>query len=359
MSGTRREDESIALAGLHRRGHSHIKFATDMGRMNMKTRRLGKSGYEVSEIGLGCWQLGGDFGPVGDDEASSILSTAAGAGINFWDTADVYGGGLSEHRIGAFYGKPEGLVIATKVGRSSALYPDKYTKSGVRESLEESAKRLGVETLDLVQLHCVPPHILGDGEIFTWLDDFVAEGLVRHYGASVETVDEAFVCLEHERLASLQVIFNLFRQDANEKLLDAAQAKDVGIIVRLPLASGLLSGKFRADTAFAPSDHRNYNRDGAAFSVGETFGGIPFEKGVELAEGLRAFVPEGMNMAQMALRWILDHEAVSSIIAGVSRPEQVPVNAEASDLPSLSADLHQKLGDYYRAEVRPHIRGAI
>lgn len=325
----------------------------------MKTRRLGKTGYEVSEIGLGCWQLGGDFGPMGDDEASTILATAAQAGINLWDTADVYGTGLSEHRIGAFYGKPEALVIATKVGRSDALYPDKYTKAGMRESLQESARRLGVETLDLAQLHCVPPHVLEDGEIFGWLDDLVDEGVIRHYGASVETMDEAFVCLEHERLASLQIIFNLFRQDANEKLFDAARAKDVGIIVRLPLASGLLSGKFSADTTFAPTDQRHYNRNGEAFSVGETFGGIPFGKGVELAEGLRALVPEGTNMAQMALRWILDHEAVSSIIAGASQPEQVTVNAEASDLPPLSAGLHEKLKDYYRAGVRAHIRGPI
>jgi aryl-alcohol dehydrogenase-like predicted oxidoreductase len=324
----------------------------------MKTRRLGKTGYEVSEIGLGCWQLGGDFGPMGDEEASTIMSTAARFGINFWDTADVYGGGLSEHRVGTFYGKPEGLVVATKVGRSATLFPDKYTRSGVKESLEGSAQRLCAETLDLVQLHCVPPEILRDGEIFTWLEDFTDEGLIRHYGASVETVEEAFICLEHEKLASLQIIFNLFRQDANEALLGAAKAKDVGIIVRLPLASGLLSGKFTKTTEFVPSDHRNYNRDGQAFSVGETFGGIPFEVGVDLAEGLRPFAHE-MSMAQMALRWILDHDAVSSIIAGASRPEQVAVNAEASDLPPLSDELHRKLGDYYRSEVRPHIRGSI
>jgi aryl-alcohol dehydrogenase-like predicted oxidoreductase len=324
----------------------------------MKTRRLGKTGYEVSEIGLGCWQLGGDFGPMGDEEASTIMSTAARFGINFWDTADVYGGGLSEHRVGTFYGKPEGLVVATKVGRSATLFPDKYTRSGVKESLEGSAQRLCTETLDLVQIHCAPTEVLRDGEIFTWLEDFTDEGLIRHYGASVETVEEAFICLEHEKLASLQIIFNLFRQDANEALLGAAKAKDVGIIVRLPLASGLLSGKFTKTTEFVPSDHRNYNRDGQAFSVGETFGGIPFEVGVDLAEGLRPFAHE-MSMAQMALRWILDHDAVSSIIAGASRPEQVAVNAEASDLPPLSDELHRKLGDYYRSEVRPHIRGSI
>ncbi|WP_196259361.1 aldo/keto reductase [Pelagibacterium limicola] len=325
----------------------------------MKTRRLGKTGYEISEIGLGCWQLGGDFGPMGDEDASTILATAALHGINFWDTADVYGAGLSEHRIGMFYGKPEGLVVATKVGRTDTLFPDKYTCGGVRDCLQASIKRLGVEALDLVQIHCVPRDVLADGEIFTWLEDFVVEGLIRHYGASVETVEEGFLCLEHKGLSSLQIIFNIFRQDANETLLDAARDKDVGIIVRLPLASGLLSGKFRKDTEFAASDHRNYNRDGASFSVGETFGGIPFEKGVELAEGLKSMLPEGMNLAQMALRWILDHDAVSTIIAGVSRPEQVPVNAAASDLSPLSAQLHEQLADYYRSEVRPHIRGSI
>ncbi len=325
----------------------------------MKTRRLGKTGYEVTEIGLGCWQLGGEFGPIGDEDASTILATAARCGINFWDTADVYGNGLSEHRIGTFYGKPEDLVVATKVGRSSALYPDKYTKAGVRECLEASAHRLCTETIDLVQLHCIPREVIEDGEIFTWLDDFVAEGLIRHYGASVETIEEAFVCLAHERLASLQIIFNIFRQDANEALLDAAKARDVGIIVRLPLASGLLSGKFSKDTEFTPSDHRSYNRDGSAFSVGETFGGIPFEKGVELVEAMKARLPEGLDMAQMALRWILDHEAVSTVIAGVSRADQVPVNVEASTLAPLPEDLHHWLARYYREEVRPHIRGSI
>lgn len=325
----------------------------------MRLRRLGKTGMWVSEIGLGCWQLGGDFGPIDDMDASTILANASRLGVNFWDTADVYGNGLSEHRIGTFYGKPEDLVVATKVGRSSALYPDKYTKGGVKESLEESARRLCVETIDLAQLHCVPREVLETGEIFGWLDEIKAEGLIRNWGASVETLEEAEICLEHEGLSTLQIIFNIFRQDATESLLDRAREQDVGIIVRLPLASGLLSGKYTAETEFSPTDHRSYNRDGQAFSVGETFGGIPFEKGVELADRLREFVPEGQSMSLFALRWILDHEAVSTIITGVSRPEQIGINAQAVDLPELSPQLHDQLAQFYRDEVRPNIRGGI
>lgn len=325
----------------------------------MKTRLLGRTGFAVSEIGLGCWQLGGEFGPVDDGEASSILANAARLGINFWDTADVYGNGLSEHRIGTFFGKPDDLVVATKVGRSATLYPDKYTLAGVRESLEESARRLGVETIDLAQLHCVPRAVLEEGEIFGWMDAIRNEGLIRNWGASVETLAEAELCLAQDGLATLQIIFNIFRQDAARSLLRRAKAEEVGIIVRLPLASGLLSGKFTARTEFAPTDHRSFNRDGEAFSVGETFGGVPFEKGVELADALEAYVPADMAMSQFALRWILDHDAVSSVIAGVSRPEQVGINAEASGLPPLSQQTHDDLARFYADRVRPHIRGEI
>ncbi|RDE09968.1 aldo/keto reductase [Pelagibacterium lacus] len=325
----------------------------------MNTRRLGKTGFAVSEIGLGTWQLGGEFGPMEDNEASTILANAARLGVNFWDTADVYGNGLSEHRIGTFYGKPDPLVVATKVGRSSALYPDKYTKGGLRESLEESARRLCVETLDLAQLHCVPRAVLEEGQIFGWMDELQAEGLVRHWGASVETIAEAELCLRQPGLATLQIIFNIFRQDAADTLLAKAAAADVGIIVRLPLASGLLTGKFSGDTEFSPSDHRSYNRDGEAFSVGETFGGIPFETGVALAEKVRAMVPEGLDMGLFALRWILDHPEVSTVIAGVSRSDQIAANAEASALPPLPRPVHEALAAFYKDAVRPHIRGAI
>lgn len=325
----------------------------------MQTRRLGKTGFQIGEIGLGCWQLGGDFGPLAQDRAEAILAAAARGGINFWDTADVYGGGLSEERIGGFGGKPENLTIATKVGRSPNLYPDGYSKEGLRQSLQASAARLGANTIDLAQLHCIPPQVMRDGEVFNWLEDLKREGLIRHYGASVETIDEARLCLQQEGLATLQIIFNIFRQDAAGGLLDEAREKDVGVIVRLPLASGLLSGKFTRDTQFDPSDHRHFNRDGEAFNVGETFGGIPFEKGLELAEGLRGLLSADAEMAQWALRWILDHEAVSTVIAGVSRPQQIESNIRAAELPSLTAAQHEKLSKYYRQQVKPNIRGEI
>lgn len=324
----------------------------------MKTRRLGKTGFEVSEIGLGCWQLGGDFGPVGDDEAKAILEQALAAGISFWDTADVYGGGLSESRIAALRSGPS-VRIATKVGRGSGLYPNNYTKQGLRESLVGSAKRLGVETLDLAQLHCVPTDVLRDGAIFGWMDELKAEGVMRHWGASVLTIEEGLLCLDQPGCATLQIIFNLFRQDAASLLLPKAAEKDVGIIVRLPLASGLLTGKYDKDTQFAPSDHRTYNRDGAHFSVDETFSGVPFERGIELVQTLKGLAPEGVPLSQFALRWVLDHPQVSTVIAGVSKPEQIADNVAASERRSLFPALMKQLGEWYEDEVKPEIRGTI
>ena len=286
----------------------------------MRHRRLGKTGYSVSEIGLGCWQLGGDFGAIDDSTAGTILDKALALGVDFWDTADVYGAGQSESRVGLKLEQHPEVRVATKVGRNGSLFPDKYTRQGVKESLEGSARRLGVQTIDLAQLHCVPSAVLEDGAIFTWLDDLVQEGLIRFYGASVETIEQGLLCLNNPNLATLQIIFNLFRQDAATELLPKAQAADVGIIVRLPLASGLLSGKFGKGQKFAAEDHRNYNRDGAAFSVGETFSGIPFETGVDLVKELESLNSTGWPLSQLALRWILDHPAVSSIIAGVSKP---------------------------------------
>jgi aryl-alcohol dehydrogenase-like predicted oxidoreductase len=324
----------------------------------MKTRRLGKTGYDVSEIGLGCWQLGGDFGPVGDEEAAAILNAANAAGITFWDTADVYGGGLSESRIGS-HSKGPAVKVATKLGRSGTLFPNKYTREGVRESLLGSARRLGVETLDLAQLHCVPTAVLRDGAIFGWMDELKAEGLVRHWGASVETIEEGMICLDQPGCATLQIIFNIFRQDAAAKLLPKAAERDVGIIVRLPLASGLLSGKYDKTTNFDPSDHRTYNRDGQAFSVGETFSGIRFERGVELVAELRGLAPEGVPLSQFALRWILDHPQVSTVIAGVSKPEQIADNVAATERKNLFPALMKQLGEWYEEKVKPEIRGGV
>ena len=325
----------------------------------MNRRKLGKTGYEVSEIGLGCWQLGGDFGPLSEETAAAILGTARRLEVSFWDTADVYGGGESERRIGGFQDK-SGVFVATKLGRG-AQFPQMtgYTRRAVKESLVGSLKRLGVETLDLAQLHCIPSAVLEDGDIFNIMDDLRDEGLMRHYGASVETVAEGLTCLAHDGLATLQIIFNLFRQDAAEELLPKAAAGNVGIIVRLPLASGLLSGKFSATTQFSAQDHRNYNRDGAAFSVGETFSGLPFATGVALVDELRELAPRGLPLSQFAIRWLLDHPEVSTVIAGVTRPEQLEDNVAATAQAPLDPELVKQLRGWYEEKVRRQVRGKI
>jgi aryl-alcohol dehydrogenase-like predicted oxidoreductase len=325
----------------------------------MKRNALGRTGLEVSEIGLGCWQLGGGFGPLDEVTAAGILDAALRLGVNFWDTADVYGGGRSETLIGDRLAGGGAVVVATKVGRGGGLFPDRYEKARVRQSIAASASRLRVECIDLVQLHTIPIEVLRDGAIFGWLEEFRDEGLIRHFGASVETIEEGLLCLRHPGVASLQIIFNLFRQDAAELLLPEAQKAGVGIIVRLPLASGLLTGRFGRGQVFAEGDHRNYNRDGQAFSVGETFSGLPFETGVELVGELEGMKPEGWPLAHLALRWILDHPAVSSVIAGVSRPEQLEDNVAAAEREPLPQDLRERLAAFYADKVRPSVRGDI
>jgi len=325
----------------------------------MNHRILGKTNFKISEIGLGCWQLGNDFGPLSEETAETILNTARDKGITFLDTADVYGGGLSEERIGKWLKNQDVKpVIATKVGRNGELYPDGYTKENLKKSITGSLKRLGVETLDLVQLHCIPREVLYAGEVLGWMEDLQAQGLFRNFGASVEMIEEAQFCLGNTKVATLQIIFNMFRQDAAEKVLPLAQEKGVGIIVRLPLASGLLSGKMTKKQSFDPGDHRNYNRDGQYFHVGETFNGIPFEKAVDLVEGVKPLLPEEKPMATTALRWILDHP-VTTVIAGTTKVPQVIANAESSDIAPLSKETHQKVKSYYFQEVRDHIRGGI
>ena len=324
----------------------------------MKHRKLGKTGYEVSEIGLGCWQLGGDFGPVGDEEARAILKQARSLDVNFWDTADVYGGGQSEARIGDYRDR-KGVIVATKVGRNDTLFPNRYTRRNVKASLAGSLERLGVETLDLAQLHCVPQPVLEDGEIFNIMDDLRDEGLMRHYGASVESVEQGMLCLRHEGVATLQTIYNLFRQDAAKELLPKAAAQHVGIIVRLPLASGLLAGKYTKETRFTAQDHRTYNREGKAFFVGETFSGLPFETGVELVDQLKRMIPRGIPLSQFAIRWLLDQPAVSTVIAGVTKPAQLIDNVEATKRDPLEPDLVEELRDWYERKVRPEVRGHI
>jgi len=325
----------------------------------MHTRPFGKTNLNVSEIGLGCWQLGGsDWGNLDDQRAFDILNAAADAGITFLDTADVYGTGRSETLIGKFLKQHRGnFFVATKLGRMSDLYPDKYTEAGVRAATDASLKRLGVDSLDLTQLHCIPPQVLQRGEIFDWLRKLQRDGKIKQFGTSVESMDEAKVCLAQEGLCSLQIIFNIFRQKPIHTIFDEAKQKRVGIIVRLPLASGLLGGKMTKSQKFPANDHRNYNRDGQAFNVGETFAGLPFEKAIELADALKPLIPSGITMADMAQRWILDHDAVSTVITGVSKPEQAPANARVSTLPKLSPELHAKLAAFYQTQVTNHIRG--
>ena len=325
----------------------------------MKKRTFGGTGVDVSEIGLGCWQLGGaEWGDVPDEKALAILGAAVDSGVTFFDTAVVYGGGRSESLIGRFLKQsPRDIFVATKLGRMPDLYPDKYTEQGIRKAVEASLGRLGVQALDLIQLHCVPAEVMRRGEIFEWLRKLQKEGAISSFGASVESVDEALLCLAQPGLASLQIIFNIFRQKPIGALFPKAIEKGVAIIVRLPLASGLLSGKFTKDTKFGPSDHRFFNRDGQAFNVGETFAGIPFEKAVELVEEIKAFVPQGSSMAQLAQRWILDYEAVSVVIPGATSVEQAKQNAQASDLPALPPQLHEQLAEFYQTKVEPSIRG--
>lgn len=327
----------------------------------MNHRFLHHPSQAVSEIGLGCWQLGGaDWGYVDDDRALGILRQALDSGITFFDTADVYGSGRSEELLGRFLktqAQGRDFFLATKLGRTAALFPDNYTEDRVRQATEDSLGRLGTEALDLIQLHCVPIEILRRGEIFDWLRRLKKEGKIRRFGVSVESDEEAFLCLSQEGLASLQIIFNIFRQKPSLHLLNEARKKGVAIIVRLPLASGILSGKFTLESRFAEKDHRNYNRDGAAFNVGETFAGIPYEKAVALANEIKPFVPSGMSMAVMAQRWILDHEAVTTVITGASTPGQIVLNASASTLPPLPGELHQSLRHFYHESVASQIRG--
>ena len=323
----------------------------------MNTRSLGRNGFEIGEIGLGCWQLGGvDFGPLDDEQAHQILLAARESGSNFYDTANVYGAGRSEELIGRFLrDHGAGITVASKTGRE--VYPDGYSKANLRKSIEETNEKLGLDCLDLLQLHCIPHSVLQDGAIFDWLRSLKDEGLIREFGASVESVEEGLTCLEHEDLLSLQVIFNPFRQKLVDELFPRAVECGVGVIVRLPLASGLLTGKFNAQTTFSEGDHRNYNRDGACFNVGETFAGLPFDRGLQLVDELRDLVPAGMTMAQMTQRWILDFDAVSVIIPGASSPAQARENASVAGLPPLSVDLHDALREFYHGKVHDHIRG--
>lgn len=329
----------------------------------MHQRTAPRLGQAVSEIGLGCWQLGSSgWGEVSDESAQQILQAAIDAGVTFLDTADVYGGGRSERAIGRFLqSRPDAgrsLFVATKLGRLKG-FPDQYTYDLLRQCTLDSVERLG-RPLDLTQLHCVPHPVLEAGEVFDWLRKLKDQGLIRHFGASVESMAEAKTCLQHADCDSLQIIFNVLRQKPIDELFAEAKEKGVAIIVRLPLASGLLAGGYTKQTTFGPDDHRSFNRDGQHFNVGETFAGIQFEKAVELTDQLKPLLgvtDTGLSMADLAMRWILDDDAVTTVIPGASKPHQATRNPRATDMPPLSRDVHTRLRAFYDEHVQQHIRG--
>lgn len=326
----------------------------------MKVRTF--DGVPVSEVGLGCWQIGGDaWGDVAEADALDVLRASVEAGVTFLDTADVYGLGRSEELIGRFLKEPTGkrLFVATKLGRfPQPGWPGNFEPKAIRTHTENSLKRLGVERLDLTQLHCVPMEQLKRAEVWDTLRGLQKEGKIARFGASVESVAEADECLKHPDCKSLQIIFNVLRQTpATSGLLDRCREKGVAVIVRLPLASGLLSGKYTPKTEFGPTDHRTFNRNGEKFSVGETFAGLGFERGLELVEKLKPLVPPGYTLPQLALRWCLDHPAVTTVIPGARNRSQAQANAAASDLPPVPAEAHAKLREFFVRDVKPAVRG--
>jgi aryl-alcohol dehydrogenase-like predicted oxidoreductase len=310
----------------------------------------------VSEIGFGTWAIGGSWGETDDSQSRAAMDQAADDGVTFFDTADVYGDGRSERLIaGLLRERSEPLVVATKFGRRGPQNAAQFTQENLRSWLQRSRENLGVDVVDLVQLHCPPWETYYTPEVFAACDRLVEEGLVRAYGVSVEKVEEALKAIEYPGVSTVQIIFNIFRQRPAELFFEQASLRDVGVIVRVPLASGLLTGKFGRDTTFAADDHRAYNRHGEQFDVGETFAGVDFERGLEVVEELRALVPEGATLAQLALRWILDFEAVSTVIPGAKTPEQARANAAAADLPALPEDTLRTIAGLYRDRIAPQV----
>jgi len=316
---------------------------------------------QIAEVGLGTWQLGSaDWGNVDEDAALQILKSYTDAGGNFIDTADVYGMGVSETVIGKFLKTVDKEVyVATKLGRRGDAgngWPQNFTYDAMKRQAEDSLRHLGLSQLFSEQLHCIPTEEMRSGKVFDHLRKLQQEGLIKHFGASVETSEEALLCLEQEGLASLQIIFNLFRQHVADEVFAKAKEKGVALIVRVPLASGLLSGKFKEDTQFGSTDHRNFNANGEAFNAGETFSGIDFKEGVKLAGQIKNLLPDE-RMAQWAIRWILDHPEVTTVIPGASKISQVNSNVEASGLAPLSPQVHQQLRKLYDEQVKGQIRG--
>ena len=322
----------------------------------MQTRRLGKTGREVSEIGFGAWAIGGSWGETDDSTSLAAMDAAVDVGSTFFDTADVYGDGRSERLIATVLRqRNEPVVVATKFGRRVPLEVENYTYENLRSWLDRSRENLGVDTVDLVQLHCPPWDTYSTPAVRESCDRLADEGLVRSYGVSVEKVEEALKAIEYPGVSTVQIIFNIFRQRPAELFFEQARLRDVGVIVRVPLASGLLTGKFDRDTSFAADDHRAFNRHGERFDMGETFAGVDFERGLEVVDELRTLVPEGATLAQLALRWILGFDAVSTVIPGAKTPEQARANAAAAELPALPEESLRMIAELYREQIAPQV----
>jgi aryl-alcohol dehydrogenase-like predicted oxidoreductase len=321
----------------------------------VENRSFGRMGRTVGVIGLGAWQLGADWGTVTEDDAHATLSVAVDEGVTFIDTADVYGDGRSEQIVGLFAKDRPELTVATKMGRRMPQRPENYTLDNFRAWTDRSRANLGVDTLDLVQLHCPPTPVFSTDAVYDALDTLVLEKRIAAYGVSVEKAEEALAAIARPGVASVQIILNALRLKPLERVLPAAAAAGVGIIARVPLASGLLSGRYDEHTTFAPDDHRSYNRHGEAFDVGETFSGVEFGTGLEAVRRLRPYVPEGATMAQFALRWILDQPAVTVVIPGARNPQQARGNATAAALAPLPAEAHHAVQEVYDELIRPQI----
>jgi aryl-alcohol dehydrogenase-like predicted oxidoreductase len=320
----------------------------------MKYRKFGRTGRNVSEVGFGAWAIGADWGSVSENDAIEALHKSIDHGVNFIDTADVYGDGRSERLIAqVLKGRSERVYVVTKAGRRlNPHVAEGYNRQNLTEFIERSLKNLEVETLDLVQLHCPPTQVYYMPETFTVLDDLTEAGKIQHYGVSVEKVEEAIKAIEYPNVKSVQIIFNIFRTRPAERFFDIAKEKEVAILARVPLASGMLTGKMTLETSFSKDDHRNYNRYGQAFDVGETFSGVDYETALKAVEDIRPLVPENMTMAQFALRWILMFEAVSLVIPGAKNSIQAVDNAQASDFPPISDGTMLELQEIYDRFIR-------
>jgi len=323
----------------------------------VEQRTLGRTGREVSVVGLGTWQLGADWGDVSESSALAVLAAAVDTGVTILDTADVYGDGRSEQLIGRFLReRNEPLFVATKMGRRVAQETANYSLDNFRAWNDRSRANLGVDTLDLVQLHCPPTDVYSTDRVFDALDTLVAEKRIANYAVSVETVAEALAAIARPGVASVQIILNAFRRKPLEQVLPAALAAGVGIIARVPLASGLLSGRYTKDTKFEANDHRTYNRHGEAFDIGETFAGVDFETGVEAAQEFAALVPEGVTPAQAALRWIIQQPGVTTVIPGARNVAQARANSAAADVPPLSDDVLAAIEDLYDRRIKAQVQ---